>query len=988
MQIALPRPQVFCALALALGASPLQAAEPVRRDSEWLLNIGRMPSAPVLDGKLEDWPAQAATILLGEARHTLPRPGQWDGTRDLSGAVRLAWDEDYLYLAAEVADDNLMQAKAEGGEPWQGDSLELFFNVAPGQQRTPCFRQVAVVPPLEEGAALATVCPQGNFPAVEGKAVREPNGYVLECRIPWANLKPFAARPGGKLGFQIMLDDRDKKGRKSQLCWFPSAITYAHPMEMGVVQLAEQPSPPAHEVLAGPTASCVTDASAMAFSVVTITPGATKARLTLQECLPATGFAAERESLPPVEIPLAAMGGALFFGEGKYPLAGNEGTARFLAEVLDDAGKVLASHAFETELAGKRYAEMRGTIKALEARLAALPASESLAEPRAGVGFWLQRCKGLAANEARPESVRVGMLEDLRAELREIGGAIGILEKGGDPYAGRMGSFVRAYRSPLTGEFRPHALYVPADYRPGQPKPMIVVLHGIFGDDRHLFQMLGDVRHLGAIVYQAASYRQFDWSDISAAETWAGLEDVMKDYTVDPDRIYLMGHHIGGRGTLQLAEARPGFFAAAAAMYPGVDTKPRYPALAVYPEFAQQALESGIPYPVFKKPDPPEPLAEGVQKRIYERLSLAAQAENLAGLPMKLVVGEADPDAAAERLALLERCRNLGLAIPVDYVPGAMHGNRPAQLQDPAFYQWLLAQKRQGPPPDFTYVCVDLRNNRGWFIRVDGLASPVEPGRVAASRRDGKIALRTRGVTALTPVVSTEGLGLSGRVELTVDGQSVFAGKPDDLPSLHLVKSENGQWTPGKIPDGSKRHGLSGPIDDFQFGRFLYVYGTGGSPQERADLEKATRKLANRGLGAEFPVKADTEVTANDIQDCHLVLTGTPASNSLLARMSDQLPLRWNGETMQLGALSVQGPEAAACVISPDPLNPQRYVVVLSSQSPKAYRVWEARAGADFVLGRVDEKSGEFQVSALGRFGNDWKLRPDSVADLSRTKAH
>ncbi len=222
-------------------------------------------------------------------------------------------------------------------------------------------------------------------------------------------------------------------------------------------------------------------------------------------------------------------------------------------------------------------------------------------------------------------------------------------------------------------------------------QPLIVVLHGIFGDDRNLFEMLADVRNLDAIVYQAASYRQFDWADISASETWTGLEQVLENYPIDRDRISLMGHHIGGRGALQLAMDRPGFFAAIAPMYPGIDVRLPYPALAVYPHFYEQAVEENhIPFPVFKKPEQPEPLTNEVERAIYGQLSLATRAENLTGLPIKMVIGESAPDAAAERLALLERLQKLGIPVTLDKVPGAMHGSRPPQFQDPEFYRWLL----------------------------------------------------------------------------------------------------------------------------------------------------------------------------------------------------------------------------------------------------------------------------------------------------------
>ncbi|MET0261469.1 MAG: sugar-binding protein, partial [Rariglobus sp.] len=784
-----------------------QAAE---RTPAQTVVMGRMQAVPVLDGQLNDWPVEVTTILLGEAAHTLPRAAKWGGARDVSGAVRVAWDESYMYFAADIADDKPLQAAATGAEPWHGDSLELFFNTHPGEQRKTGFWQVALVPPLTAEAKLVVLCPQGEFTGVEGAAVARENGYTLECRIPWTNFPEFAPKTGAGLGFQVMVNDRDSKGRKSQLCWYGSAVTYVQPLDMNVLRLGEHgASFVGGNVLAGPTGAVVTETKQARISVIADVPGATSARVTLA-------------GSEPVVMPLMKSGDRLTVGEGGYAIGDREGTAEFGVEVLDAEGVVRAKTVFKTELAGGRYAAMKEELKTAQARLKALVKAD--AEAKAGVEFWTQRIAALAANEARPEAVTAGLLKRMLAELKDIAGALDQLERGEDPYAGRTGSFVRAYRSPLTGEWRPHSLFVPKDVKAGEARPLIVMLHGIFGDDRHLFQRLDAVERLGAIVYQAASYRQFDWADVSAAETWAGLEQVMATQMVDRDRVYLIGHHIGGRGVWQLAMARPGVFAALAPLYPGIDTKPPYEALRLYPEFYEQAaLGNLIPAPHFKVPRVPEPVSDYQERLRMERLSLVTRADNIAGLPMRLVRGEEQPDAAAERLALVERLKTLGTAVDERHEIGAQHGSVPPELDDPEFYRWLLAQRRAPTPEVYDFVANGLRDNVAWFTRIDALTSPVEPGRVRVVWNGGSPKMRSFGVSAISPVFAR------ARFERwEVDGQ--------DFAAVPLVRGADGLWIEGKAETGIKRHGLSGPIDDFQFERFIYVYGDGS--------EKAARKLA------------------------------------------------------------------------------------------------------------------------------------------------
>ncbi len=955
-----------CRLLLMLAGMCIVNAS--TRPEAQIVGIGRMAVAPVLDGRLDDWPADATTILLGEAANTLSRPAKWEGTRDISGAVHLAWDATFLYFAAEVVDDKLMQAAATGAEPWAGDSMELFFNVHPGEQRKTGFWQVALVPPLVPGAKLAVLCPQGDFVEVEGTAKTRANGYTLECRIPWKNLVGFNPTEGAALGFQVMLNDRDGKGRKSQLCWYPSAVTYVYPLDMNVLHLgvtgAGLIGPP---LLVGPSSAIITNPKQAAFSVLTAVPGAASVRISL-------------EGAEPLVLPLEKSGEHLAVAAGAFPISAREGKADFTATVLATDGGVLAERRFQTELAGRRYVEMLARLKVVQSRLKspALTAADPAA--LAGLGFWVQRTAALAANEARPEAVRAPMLDQMLVELKDIAGALDQLEQGKNPYAGRTGSFVCAYRSPLTGDFRPHSLYVPPSDQPQKPRPLIVVLHGIFGDDRHLFQQLAAVRNLGAIVYQAASYRQFDWADISAAETWAGLDQVLAEYAVDHDRIYLIGHHIGGRGVLQLAMDRPDLFAALAPMYPGIDTKPAYAALRLYPQYYEQAaLGNLIPAPIYKTPPAPAPLTDPLEKKIMEMLSLATRAENIAALPIRLVHGEAQPDAAAERLALLARLQTLGAQVAVRHEIGAQHGNQPTELDEPEFYRWLLDQRRPPAPQTYSFTATGLRDNAAWLTRIDALTSPVEPGRVKVVRDGKKLTITTTGVSALSPLLKG-----GEKVALVIDGQSL----PDIGTDASLMRDADGKWSRGSVPMTDKHHGLSGPIDDFQFGRFIYIYGTLGAAEETTALEKATRKLANRGLGTDFTVKADRDLTDEDRASANLVLVGTPQTNAVLAKIAGKLPLKWDGGSLRIGETSVTGPGAGACMIYPNPETAGRYVVIITAADDSGYKVWAERAGVDYVLVHGAPVGGttEIAIEAHGLFDNHWKYDPTLLSKPETTQ--
>ena len=77
-------------------------------------------------------------------------------------------------------------------------------------------------------------------------------------------------------------------------------------------------------------------------------------------------------------------------------------------------------------------------------------------------------------------------------------------------------------------------------------------------------------------------------------------------------------------------------------------------------------------------------------------------------------------------------------------------------------------------------------------------------------------------------------------------------------------------------------------------------------------------------------VKDDSQVTDADIAAHNLILFGDPRSNRLLARILDRLPIKWNGESVRVGGKTFSAATHAPILIFPNPLNPQRYVVLNS----------------------------------------------------------
>src|SRR5438046_1061489 len=121
-----------------------------------------------------------------------------------------------------------------------------------------------------------------------------------------------------------------------------------------------------------------------------------------------------------------------------------------------------------------------------------------------------------------------------------------------------------------------YLLFVPASYSatPDTRWPLILYLHGgsLRGDDVERLRTLG-------LPHKVESEPDFPFIVVSpqcpAGEVWTDvqaidglLDRVVRDYRIDPQRIYITGHSMGGRGALYFAYRMPSRFAAVIALSP------------------------------------------------------------------------------------------------------------------------------------------------------------------------------------------------------------------------------------------------------------------------------------------------------------------------------------------------------------------------------------------------------------------------------------
>ncbi|MCA9026072.1 MAG: hypothetical protein KDA86_12765 [Planctomycetaceae bacterium] len=156
---------------------------------------------------------------------------------------------------------------------------------------------------------------------------------------------------------------------------------------------------------------------------------------------------------------------------------------------------------------------------------------------------------------------------------------------------------------------------------------------------------------------------------------------------------------------------------------------------------------------------------------------------------------------------------------------------------------------------------------------------------------------------------------------------------------------EVAQWKMGTPPwkdELRKRHGLSGPIDAAFLDSFVFVTPSGecrhAAVEEwaQSEFEHAVTHWRQQMRG-DARVKVDADITEEDIAQHNLILWGDPASNSMIARVMQNLPLQWTDNEVIVGERRFDAAHHAPILIFPNPLNPKKYVVLNSSFTYREY---------------------------------------------------
>ena len=240
-----------------------------------------------------------------------------------------------------------------------------------------------------------------------------------------------------------------------------------------------------------------------------------------------------------------------------------DGNYRVAVSLAEASGKPIAKNAAVRIEKGltKRVAADKAAMRALASK-----ENDALRAAMPSIEYRIDLVDLANAHEVGVERV------DFDAELKDAEAMLVAEKEGRDPFAARRGDFRKAYRSTVDNSLQPYRIFVPASYDGSKSYPLVVALHGMGGDENSYF----DSRAYGGAFAKEAERRGYIAvcpKGRNPASMYAGpaetdvldvIAEVRRAYRIDPGRIYLTGHSMGGFGTWSVAMSHPELFAAIA----------------------------------------------------------------------------------------------------------------------------------------------------------------------------------------------------------------------------------------------------------------------------------------------------------------------------------------------------------------------------------------------------------------------------------------
>jgi Prolyl oligopeptidase family len=477
-------------------------------------------------------------------------------------------------------------------------------------------------------------------------------------------------------------------------------------------------------------------------------------------------------------------------------------------------------------------------------------------------------------------------------------------------------------------------------------------------------------------------------------DTLEVLEHAMQQYPIDPRRVAIRGFSMGGAAAWHLAVHYPDKWFAA---NPGAG-------------FSET--------PMFLKVFQSETLKPTwYEQKLWQMHDCPIWARNLRTLPTIAYSGEIDNQKQAADV-MAEACWNLPGAERFELThiiaPRTAHKIDPiARIEIEKRLSTLDRIRTDKVPNEVFFTTTTLKYNRSHWITINALKEHWQPATILANiwAKEGRVFVSAENVTDFSiDFAADQAPEISGVVVVPYkehpntnerfnslsyasNASTERVSRKSDRSWGVRLRLEDGKWvqvSPIERPSKAlgKKHGLQGPIDDALMGPFLFVKPSkpGRFPEVdkwvESEFQHAVREW-HRQMRGDVRIKTSEELKPEDIENYHLILWGDAQSNPTLAKVMDKLPVQWGSEQIVVGDRTFSSKTHAPILIYPNPLNPERYVVLNSGFTYREYdylnnarQVPKLPDWAIVDLTTPPDSRWPGKIVDADFFGEKWELKP------------
>jgi len=568
-------------------------------------------------------------------------------------------------------------------------------------------------------------------------------------------------------------------------------------------------------------------------------------------------------------------------------------------------------------------------------------------------------------------------------------------------------SFVRTFLSRVDNSCQYYTVLPPDDFNAESTYALIFSLHGAGVEARG--QVGAYSQKDWAFIVAPTNRRRFgfDWQDWGRLDFLEVLADVKKNFKIDTNRIYLTGHSMGGHGVWHIGLSHPDLFAAIA------------------PSAGWTSFQLYVPYFLQKSYLFAEPEQIKFRDMVLREDITPLFLENALNLPIYILHGGLDDNVPPIQARIFNKyLSDLNYNFIYNEVEGKKHwwdidttpGVDCVDLK--RMMQFLRSKTRKPYTKHVVFKTCDIAHaNQCYWVRIDELEDIYQDAIVEAKIDSNvwfvdptigsggcftvyNIVIKLSNINRFT-ISLNNNLVLSGTVKFIINNQEIKI-EYKETHEISFYKSGDKFKMCKLIEKGlRKTKNLYGPIKRAYFEPFLLVYGTTGDSIttennfHQARVQSYTWWIRANGFVEIIP---DTEVTTGHIKNYNLILFGNAETNSIIKTINKKLPIHFNEDYKSLGEHIKDVSQYENCLfigkdpveqkdlclieIYPNPLNPDKFVLLYSPTTKKAGRyiglfstLYSGAGLPDFIIW---DKSAYYYgwggVVVTGFFDKNWRF--------------